>query len=313
MVRKTIPNNNFPEWSGKMSTITLTGSQRVSLLSLQKTAGLSERTQNRLSTGRNISNVTDGAVAFFRNRALNDRVTEFEKFRQDIDQSLSAVNTMLQGLDAIDSLLRQARGVLDASKSQTQQERSRSTTQFTTVLSQIYQLTEDTSYQGTNLLNNTSSEITVTFGIRTASRLTVGGVDLNNTANNVNGLFTNFIFSSRGNTILTNIFTGDGFTLIGSNNSNIAIVDNSIARIDNALTRARTVISSFSNDVSILQSRLEFTENYVDQLNQGAEGLVRADLNEEGANLVALQTSQQLGIQALSLAGQQQQAVLGLF
>ena len=63
---------------------------------------------------------------------------------------------------------------------------------------------------------------------------------------------------------------------------------------------------------AILETRLNFTSSYVNTLETGSDKLTLADLNEEGANLVALQTRQQLGIQSLAIAGQQQQAILGL-
>lgn len=65
--------------------------------------------------------------------------------------------------------------------------------------------------------------------------------------------------------------------------------------------------------MALLQTRLEFTETYVNTLQAGGDKLTLADLNEEGANLLALQTRQQLGIQALSFAGQAEQGILGLF
>lgn len=298
-----------------MSDITLTSSTRSSLLSLQKTARLSERTQNRLASGRTVNSVTDDAVAFFRNRSLSARVLDFEARRSDIDQAISAVNSTLQGLDSIDSLLRQSRGLIEAARSQTQSERANATLQFGTVLSQIFQLVEDTSYQGTNLLNGTNTELRVDFGIRTASRLIVQGVHLNKTEANAQALFTgNVVFSSQGGAIFSGVFTGgNGFTVIGSNNSNINLVNEAVRNINDAITRIRTVVANFGNNVAILQTRLDFTNSYTDELQKGSDALVQADINEEGANLVALQTRQQLGVQSLSLSGQQEQAILRLF
>ena len=70
--------------------------------------------------------------------------------------------------------------------------------------------------------------------------------------------------------------------------------------------------SQLGSNVAILQTRLDFTDQYVNTLEGGSDKLTLADLNEEGANLVALQTRQQLGIQSLSIAGQQQQSILAL-
>ena len=64
--------------------------------------------------------------------------------------------------------------------------------------------------------------------------------------------------------------------------------------------------------VALLQVRLEFTKAYVNDLEEGSAKLTLADINEEGANLVSLQTRQQLGISALAFAGQSEQSVLSL-
>ena len=62
-----------------------------------------------------------------------------------------------------------------------------------------------------------------------------------------------------------------------------------------------------------MQIRLDFTENLVNTLEEGASKLINADLNEESANLLSLQTRQQLGVTSLSLAQQSEQSVLQLF
>jgi len=65
--------------------------------------------------------------------------------------------------------------------------------------------------------------------------------------------------------------------------------------------------------VALLQTRLDFTEVYINTLETGGSKLTLADINEEGANLLALQTRQQLGISALAFAGQAEQGILALF
>ncbi|MHC8509130.1 MAG: flagellin [Rhodospirillales bacterium] len=67
------------------------------------------------------------------------------------------------------------------------------------------------------------------------------------------------------------------------------------------------------SNVALLQTRLRFTTDYVNTLEAGAGKLTLADINEEGANLLALQTRQQLGISALAFAGQAEQSILALF
>ncbi|HEY1720440.1 MAG TPA: flagellin [Magnetospirillaceae bacterium] len=75
----------------------------------------------------------------------------------------------------------------------------------------------------------------------------------------------------------------------------------------------RSQSQAVGSNVALLNTRLDFTNNYVNLLTEGGGKLTLADLNEEGANLLSLQTRQQLGIQALSFAGQNEKAVLSLF
>lgn len=86
-----------------------------------------------------------------------------------------------------------------------------------------------------------------------------------------------------------------------------------IANLDSALTTLRSQSKTLGSNVAVLKTRLDFTTNYVNTLTAGGGKLTLADLNQEGANLLALQTRQQLGIQSLAFAGQSEQAILGLF
>jgi flagellin-like hook-associated protein FlgL len=79
------------------------------------------------------------------------------------------------------------------------------------------------------------------------------------------------------------------------------------------LSNLRAEAQTIGSNVALLNTRLDFTNQYVNLLTQGGGKLTLADLNEEGANLLSLQTRQQLGIQALSFAGQNERAVLSLF
>ncbi|MBM3950589.1 MAG: flagellin-like protein [Rhodospirillales bacterium] len=86
-----------------------------------------------------------------------------------------------------------------------------------------------------------------------------------------------------------------------------------INNLDTGLTTLRSRAQSLGSNVALLQTRLNFTKAYVSTLTTGAGKLTLSDLNEEGANLLALQTRQQLGIQSLAFAGQAEQTILTLF
>ncbi len=92
-----------------------------------------------------------------------------------------------------------------------------------------------------------------------------------------------------------------------------AKIEEAITAVDGAISTLRNWASEFGNNYSIVQSRESFTENLINVLTEGADKLTLADMNEESANMLALQTRQQLAINSLSLASQAAQSVLQLF
>jgi len=501
-----------------MSNVTLSASVRQSLLSLQGTTDLIERTQNRLSTGLRVSSVIDDPVSFFQSRSLSDRSSDFLERRDGIDQGISTVTAALDGVESVEQLVRQAKGIANSIKSTTDAQVADLVTQFNDLRTQLDNLAADATYQGTNLINGTGQQITIEFSEQSASLLNIGSVDLragtaglNIAANSYltgdnsvthsainqvtgaaqiknrflsttsdfaltyagsaktfsagesftftygtgstfnltvstaqaltlaqNGTFTVNVVSSTSaatagqvavlstgsvnasfsvsaetialttNTVDAKLLTyngtsnvtltsGDSFTfaLTGGGTSTLQVLSGQtftltagevftttllttgtglsgvtgatfvrvgsgataitasstgaalvngvraggnitenggeinftglvragdttrinavVSQLDTALTELRTQAQTLGTNVALLNARLDFTENYVNTLQAGSDKLTLADINSEGANLLALQTRQQLGIQSLSLAAQAEASILSLF
>ena len=296
--------------------VTLSGAQRNSLLSIKRTQKLSDRTQMRLTSGNKINNVVDDAVNFFRARALNYRASDFDQLRADIDQSMQTVQASLDALDAVDQLLGNLRGIIFSARSASKQERQSYNKQFNEILIQIGNVAEDASYLGTNLLVGTRNEMLVNFGLLTQSKLDIRGVNLTNTnvtaANVSSALFSINAFKPNNSAFLSEFLGAESFTILGANNSQVERATAADQIIRQATNRLRGHAARYGLEVAIMQVREDFNSKYVDILRTGANDLKIADLNEEGANLVALQTRQQIGLQALAVSGQQQQAILTL-
>jgi flagellin-like hook-associated protein FlgL len=90
-------------------------------------------------------------------------------------------------------------------------------------------------------------------------------------------------------------------------------IDRTLQAINAALDELRSAARSMGTALSTVEIRTDFTENLINTLEVGAGELTIADMNEEGANMLALQTRQQLSSTALSLANQADQSVLSLF
>tara|TARA_R110002110_G_scaffold284986_1_gene499019 strand:- start:497 stop:1318 length:822 start_codon:yes stop_codon:yes gene_type:complete len=272
-----------------MADISLSAAVRSNLLSLGNTADLISRTQERLSTGLKINGPIDDAKIFFEAKALNDRATTLAEKKDGIDQAVSSVSVALEAVNAIDSIVDQLKGIaISAQSASTAAEFTELNAQYNSLVSQIGNVSADASYQGTNLVNGTGTTLTVYFSESTTSVLSVSSVDLRN--------------SSNGLAITT------GATLSATSLNTCAI-----NQLDTAIATLSAKAKTLGSNVALLQTRLDFTESYVNELETGADKLRLADTTEEGANLVALQTRQQLGISALSFAGQAEQSVLSLF
>ena len=158
--------------------------------------------------------------------------------------------------------------------------------EFNALLTQIDQLAGDASFNGNNLLQ--SDNLTVIFNEDGTSSLTISGVDFDSGGLGVNAAATDaFQTDSNINTTLT--------------------------ELDTAISTLRTQASTFGSNLSAVEVRQDFTKELVNILETGAAGLTLADTNVEGANLLSLQTRQQLSTVSLSLATQSQQNVLRLF
>ena len=164
--------------------------------------------------------------------------------------------------------------------------RVKAISQFNDILDQIDQLAKDSGYKGVNLLGGTDQSLTVIFNEDRSSNLTIQGVDASTKGLDISRV-TNW----------------------GSNTN----IDASIEEVEDAINELRNMASEFGNNYSIVQNREDFTENLINVLEEGSDKLVLADMNEESANMLALQTRQQLGVNSLRLASQAAQAVLKLF
>jgi flagellin-like hook-associated protein FlgL len=165
--------------------------------------------------------------------------------------------------------------------------------QFNNLRTQLDQSASDSGYNGINLLNG--DKLTVKFNETGSSSIDVQAKDSSNNVLAINA--TNLGINSQ---------TSTDF---GSNTS----LDALSVTLSTALTTLRTQASSLGSQLSVVQTRQDFTKSMVNTLQVGADNLVLADSNEEGANMLALQTRQQLSTTALSLSAQADQAVLRLF
>ncbi len=161
--------------------------------------------------------------------------------------------------------------------------------QFNDLRSQLDKIADDSSFNGVNLLRGDTLKLI--FNETNTSSISI-------VSQNANGI----------NSSVLSIGAADA-TEFSSNNA----LDSRSDALHTALTQLRSQASAFGSNLSIVQNRQDFTKNIINTLQTGSDSLTLADGNAEAANLLALQTRQQLSTTALSLASQADQAVLRLF
>jgi len=157
-------------------------------------------------------------------------------------------------------------------------------TDFEKVMTEMNKIYQDAGYKGINLING--NDLTVTTN-ENQTTIVISSATLN--------------------------VTGIGFSAATVSWSTASNIDTSISEAVTALSTLRTTSSGFAADLGLLTTREDFTGELIETLEAGAGLLVNASLEEESANLLALQTRQSLGTSALEFANQVQQSVLQLF
>ncbi len=160
---------------------------------------------------------------------------------------------------------------------------SRACQQFNNMYDSFNKMINDASYQGINLLNG--NNLTVIF---------------NETRTN-------------GYVILGKNADALSLGITKAKWNNVEDMQNTILQLQNATELLRNISEQLGNDFSIIKTRQNFTDGLIDVLQTGADNLVLAEINEESANYLALQTRQQLAVNALALASESSNSILSLF
>jgi flagellin len=262
----------------------------VALENLNNTAQQLQRAQNVVSTGLAIGSAKDnGAIWAI---AQNERATvsSLDAVKSSLQTGQSIIDVANSAGTTVSNLLTQMQQKALAASDTSLDANSRAAlnNDFIALRNQISSTVNNADFNGVNLLNGSVTKITSLANAAGSSVLTTAGQNL-----------------SLGGGIVTVAATGTIGTVTTAT-AMIATVNTSLTNVDNALATLGTAAGA-------LDTHLTFVSNLQDTLTTGIGNLVNADLAKESATLQALQTKQQLGIQALSIANSASSALLGLF
>jgi flagellin len=275
-----------------MSGIVLSAGVRSNLLQLQQTSDLITSTQTRLATGKRVNSALDNPNNYFTAQGLDNRANDLSNLLDSQSTAINTINAANNGISAITKLVQSAQSLVSQAQQSTDTAvQATLSSQYTALLTQIGQLAGDSGFNGINLL--AGDDLTVTLNETASSTTTVNGID-----------YTDATASGTGQLAIANA---------ANNWADSAAITAAADDLTAALTTLRSESQTLGSSLSVVQIRQDFTKATISTLQNGSDALTLADSNQEGANLLALQTRQQLSTTALSLASQADQNVLRLF
>jgi flagellin len=246
--------------------------------------------QNRINTGKKVGSAKDNGAIWAIAQAQRSEIASLGAVKQSLDRGVSSVDVAISAGESVSDLLLQMKEKALAASDSSLDTTSRDALNedFKSLRDQIGKITANAEFNGSNLLDGSVANIMPLANADASSQLTVSAEDMSLGGGIVSIAGTDSIGTQ---TAATGMITS---------------VDNDIAAVSAALARLGTKSKSLSTHAT-------FVSKLSDALEAGVGNLVDADLAKESARLQALQTKQQLGIQALSIANQAPQSIMTLF
>ena len=289
---------------------------QVALQSLNKTSTELQASQKRISTGYRVADATDDGAAFAVAQRVRADVQALTTVNQQLGNAKGLVGTALSGLSSLSDSLKTAKGLLvqiaDSSISQTQ--RDQYVASYKTLVSQVANTVDSSTYNGQSLLGKAAGAVAGTsknvINNEDGATSTLNSADVSGLANTLAGLIgSTFSRTTAGVDSFGSVTAGADLTAAASALSGTS---GATAFVSAQISLANQ-LNQTGADQKFLEATINFNSSKIDSLNAGLGALVDTDLSKESANLQSLQIRQQLGTQALSLANQAPQSLLSLF
>lgn len=263
---------------------------QIALQNLQKTNSELATTQNRINTGKAINSAKDNGAIWAIAQSQRAESSSLNAVKSSLQRGQSTVDVALSAGESVSDLLTQMKSLaLSASDASLgTAARASLNEDFISLRDRITTVVANASFDGTNLINAGTAGFKALANAKGTSTINVAQQNL-----------------SLGGTIVTVAAAGVVSSATAAA-AMITTVDTSIRNVSTALSKLGTGSKAFEN-------HLTFVGKLQDSLDAGVGNLVDADLAKESARLQSLQTKQQLGVQALSIANSSSSILLGLF
>jgi len=262
----------------------------VALQYLNQTQGKLSQTQSAINSGMTVATARDNGAVFAIAQNERAQVAGYQAVTSSLNNGTSSIDVALSAGQSISDLLiqmkQQALSASDASLDTASRQALNSS--FQALLGQITTIVTNATFNGFNLVNGSTQQLTALASADGSRRITVAAQNM-----------------SLSGSVVT-VAAAASISTMSSASTLVATIQTSLTNVDAALGKLSSGAAKFS-----IQGT--FTQNLSDTLTTGIGNLVDANMAQESASLQALQVKQQLGIQALSIANQAPQSILSLF
>ncbi|MFC3070596.1 flagellin N-terminal helical domain-containing protein [Phenylobacterium soli] len=299
-----------------MNSINTNTAAMIALQNLSSTQMSLATTQNRINTGLKIASAKDNGAIWAIAQTEKAQANSLDAVVNSLNNGKSVVDTTLQAGAQLTDLLTQMRSKALAASDATIDDPSRA--QYASEFAKLGQSYANTiasaTFNGVNLIDGGTGQVQA-----------LGSTDGKITVNSAHAdISFNALFSTAKATTTTagavvagqTYFTADGVTMTAAawtGATGAADAGSDLAMVDTAMKTVTQTLSGFGVDSKAMDNQLTLVGKLQDSLTTGVGNLVDANLAQESASLQALQTKQQLGVQALSIANQSTSILLGLF
>ncbi len=273
-----------------MTSVNTNYGAMVALQNLNATNKALADVQNRVNTGLRVSGPKDNGAIFAIAQGLRTDVQALNSVQNSLNRAISVVDTGIAAGTAVADLLKEMKEKALAAKDSSIDANARAAynADFVALRDQVTKTLANATFDGANLVTSTTSNIQAFANADGTSFVTATGRNM-----------------SLGGSIVTVAAAGVVSTA--------ATASTMVATIETSLNNLTLALAQLGTDSKKLGIHKAFMSKLSNELENGIGNLVDADLATESARLQALQTKQQLGIQALSIANQAPSVLLGLF
>jgi flagellin len=273
-----------------LNSINTNASALTALSNLAMTQSSLQSTQNIISTGKTINSAKDNGAVWSIAQTMTGKVTSLDAVKDSLNRAQSTIDVAMSAGQQVSDLLTQmkAKALAASDTSLDTTSRSALNADFKSLRDQITAVVNNADFNGVNMVKSGGTTVYALANDTGSSKLTVAAENL-----------------SLGGSTVTLSATAS-FTSASTASAYISTIDSNLTAVNTALTKLGTGSNA-------LASHLNFVQSLQNSLQTGISNLVDADMASESATLQALQTKQQLGVQALSIANQSTSIMLSLF